>query len=65
MSDIRVGLIGVGAIAAAIVTAILDRPEPAPVEVLLSPRSAARSEALAARFPQARVVADNQAVENW
>ncbi len=62
MSEIRVGFIGVGAIAAAIVTAILDRPEPAPVEVLLSPRSAARSEALAARFPQARVVADNQAV---
>ena len=62
MSHLSVGFIGVGAISAAIVTAILDRPEPTPSEVLLSPRSAARSEALAARFPRARVVADNQAV---
>lgn len=62
MSHISVGFIGVGAIAAAIATAVLDRPEPAPIEVLLSPRSAARSQALAARFTQARVVPDNQAV---
>lgn len=57
-----VGFIGVGAIAAAIATAILDRPQPAAAEVLLSPRSAARSEALAAQFSQARVMPDNQAV---
>ena len=62
MSQLCVGFIGVGAIAAAIVTAVLDRPEPAAVEVLLSPRSAARSETLAARFPQARVLPNNQAV---
>ena len=62
MSDLSVGFIGVGAISSAIATAILDRPEPASVEVLLSPRSAARSEALADRFPQAKVMPDNQAV---
>lgn len=62
MSQLCVGFVGVGAISSAIATAILDRPEPVPSEVLLSPRSAARSDALAARFPQARVATDNQAV---
>jgi pyrroline-5-carboxylate reductase len=62
VSHISVGFIGVGAIASAIATAILDRPQPPDVEVLLSPRSSERSEALAARFAQARVMPDNQAV---
>lgn len=57
-----VGFVGVGAIAADVATAILRGPNAAAVDVVLSPRSAARSAKLAARFPQIRVAADNQAV---
>jgi pyrroline-5-carboxylate reductase len=54
------GVVGVGAIAEAIVAGACsgDRP-PA---VLLSPRSRARAAALAERFPSVCVAADNQAV---
>lgn len=55
------GMIGVGAIAAAIVTGLCDGIAEAP-EVLLSPRNARLAADLAARFPNTRVCGDNQAV---
>lgn len=55
------GILGVGSIAGAIVTGLCDGVADAP-EIVLSPRSADRSAALAARFPTVRVAADNQAV---
>jgi pyrroline-5-carboxylate reductase len=50
------GIVGVGALAEAIVTGLGDEA------VVLSPRNAGRSAALAARHPSVRVAADNQAV---
>ncbi|MBM3523079.1 MAG: NADP oxidoreductase [Alphaproteobacteria bacterium] len=61
LADSRIGIIGVGNIAAALLTGLATGTQP-PRHVLLSPRSAATSAALAARFPQMRVAADNQAV---
>ena len=55
------GMIGVGAIAAAIVTGLCDGVA-APSDVLLSPRNAATAAELAGRFPTVRVCADNQSV---
>ena len=55
------GVIGVGAIAAAIVTGLCEDVEDAP-EVLLSPRNAEIAAGLAHRFPTVEVAADNQAV---
>lgn len=55
------GFLGVGSIAAAMVVGVCDGVADAP-EVVLSPRSAARSADLAARFATVRVAADNQAV---
>lgn len=55
------GVLGVGSIAAAIVTGLCDGVADPP-EVVLSPRNAQRSGDLAARFPTVRVAADNQAV---
>lgn len=55
------GVIGVGNIAAALLTGLATGPNP-PGRVLLSPRNAAQSAALAARFATMRVAADNQAV---
>lgn len=55
------GVIGVGAIAAAIVAGLCDGVATAP-PMLLSPRNADVAAGLAARFPSARVQADNQAV---
>jgi pyrroline-5-carboxylate reductase len=55
------GVLGVGSIAAAIVTGLCDGVSEPP-EVVLSPRNAERAAALAARFPSVRVAADNQAV---
>lgn len=57
----RIGVIGVGNIAAAMLTGLATGAQP-PRSVLLSPRSAETSAALAVRFPQMRVAADNQAV---
>jgi len=59
-APLRIGFVGVGAIAAAVAEAILRRVDGA--EALLSPRSAQRSAALARDFPGARVAADNRAV---
>lgn len=55
------GVVGVGSIASSIVTGLCDGVEHPP-SILLSPRSADRAAALAARFPSARVAVDNQAV---
>lgn len=55
------GVLGVGSIAAAIVTGLCDGVADPP-RVVLSPRNAERSASLAARFPSARVAGDNQEV---
>lgn len=55
------GVIGVGAIAAAIVTGLCEDVDQPP-SILLSPRNAAIAAALASRHPTVRVCADNQAV---
>ncbi len=57
----RFGVIGVGNIARALLTGLATGAHP-PIQVLLSPRGAAHSAALAARFPTMRIAADNQAV---
>jgi pyrroline-5-carboxylate reductase len=57
----RYGVIGVGAIAAAIVTGLCEDVDDAP-EVLLSPRNAEKAAGLAHRFATVEVAADNQAV---
>ena len=54
------GILGVGAIAEAIVTGACSAERPP--TILLSPRSAARGAALSARFGSVGVAADNQAV---
>jgi pyrroline-5-carboxylate reductase len=59
---IRLGVVGVGTIAALLVEAILTGPHADAVEVVLSPRSAHRASDLASRFDRVRVAADNQAV---
>ncbi|MCW2794881.1 NAD(P)-binding domain-containing protein [Nocardioides sp.] len=56
-----IGVIGVGSLAAAIVTGLCAGREHPP-QVLLSPRGAATAAALASRFPTVEVAADNQAV---
>jgi len=61
MSDVRIGVVGVGNIAAAMLTGLATGTMP-PRSVLLSPRGAQASAALAARFTGMRVAADNQAV---
>ena len=55
------GVLGVGAIGAAIVTGLCDDVDDAP-RVLLSPRNAEITAGLARRFAAAEVAADNQAV---
>ena len=55
------GVLGVGSIAAAIVTGLCDGVTDPP-DVVLSPRNAERSADLAARLPTVRVAADNQEV---
>lgn len=55
------GILGVGSIAGAIVTGLCDGVPDAP-EIVLSPRSADRAAALAARFPSVRTATTNQAV---
>jgi pyrroline-5-carboxylate reductase len=61
LADARIGVVGVGNIAAALLAGLATGAS-APRHVLLSPRSAETSAALAARFPTMRVAADNQAV---
>lgn len=57
---ITYGFLGVGSIAEALVVGLCVAAE-AP-NVVLSPRSIARTQALTARYPSVRVAADNQAV---
>lgn len=59
---VRVGVVGVGAIAAALVDAMLTGPRADGVRVVLSPRSADRAADLASRYDAVTVVASNQAV---
>lgn len=55
------GIIGVGALAAAIVTGLCEQGRD-PSSILLSPRNAGVANGLAARLPGVRVAASNQAV---
>jgi pyrroline-5-carboxylate reductase len=55
------GILGVGSLASAIVTGLCDGVPDAP-QIVLSPRNADRSAALAARFPTVRTATSNQAV---
>jgi pyrroline-5-carboxylate reductase len=55
------GILGVGAIATAIVTGLCEGRVEAP-PVVLSPRNAERAASLAASLPSVRVASDNQAV---
>jgi pyrroline-5-carboxylate reductase len=55
------GVIGVGAIGAAIVTGLCENVDDAP-KILVSPRNAGITAALAQRFATVDVAADNQAV---
>ena len=55
------GVLGVGAIGAAIVTGLCENVDDAP-KILLSPRNAGITAALAQRFATVDVAADNQAV---
>jgi pyrroline-5-carboxylate reductase len=57
---VSLGFIGTGAITEAVVTGLGCAP--APPDIVVSPRNAARSQALAARFANVVVAADNQAV---
>lgn len=58
---ISYGVLGVGSIAAAIVTGLCDGVAEPP-EIVLSPRNAERAAELAARLPTVRVATDNQQV---
>jgi pyrroline-5-carboxylate reductase len=57
----RIGFVGTGRIAEAVVTGLCTVAAP-PEQVLLSPRNAAIAQRLATRFSAVRVAADNQAV---
>lgn len=59
---LRVGVVGVGTIASALVDSFLTGPRSAQIEVVLSPRSATRTTQLAARHQVVGVAADNQEV---
>ena len=56
----RIGFLGTGAITEAVVTGLATAPEPP--DIVVSPRTIARSRALAQRFGNVAVAADNQAV---
>lgn len=58
----RIGIIGVGEIASAIVEALLAGPNAGTLEFALSPRSLDRSRGLAERYERVRVAASNQQV---
>lgn len=57
----RIGFVGIGNIASAVIEAVVTTPGQAP-HVLLSPRNTAKSAALAKRFPTVTVSESNQAV---
>ncbi|WP_229324286.1 NAD(P)-binding domain-containing protein [Streptomyces sp. UNOC14_S4] len=59
----RIGIIGVGEIARAIVAGLCDGVEEPP-EIYLSPRGAGTAAELSQRYPNVRVCADNQDVVN-
>lgn len=59
---LRVGVVGVGTIALALVEAIVSGPHSDDVDVVLSPRSRERAEGLAERYAAVRVADGNQAV---
>lgn len=61
---VRIGFVGVGTIAEAVVRAMCTGPSAgtAGIEIVLSPRSAARSARLVEAFPQCRIAESNQAV---
>jgi pyrroline-5-carboxylate reductase len=61
MTTIDLGIVGVGAIAEAIVAGLCEGPDAAP-SILLSPRGRSRSQALASRYPSVRVADDNESV---
>jgi pyrroline-5-carboxylate reductase len=65
MTDIEtsfeLGILGVGAIAEAIVTGLCEERDAAP-SILLSPRSRPRSRARASRYPSVHVAEDNESV---
>jgi pyrroline-5-carboxylate reductase len=56
----RIGFLGTGAITEAVVTGLSTAPEPP--DIVISPRTIARSRALATQFGNVAVAADNQAV---
>ena len=56
----RIGFLGTGAITEAVVTGLATAPEPP--DIVVSPRTIARSRALAQCFGNVAVAADNQAV---
>lgn len=60
--ELRLGVVGVGTIASALIRAVVTSAGGDRLSVVLSPRSASRSAALAAEFSSVRVLADNQAV---
>jgi pyrroline-5-carboxylate reductase len=60
--SLRVGFVGVGAIATAIVDALMSGPHADEIDIVLSPRSAPRSAELAARHRQVLVAPYNQLV---
>ncbi len=62
MRPVRVGVVGVGAIAVALVDGLLSGPRAGDLVVTVSPRSADRSADLAARHAAVTVAADNQGV---
>ena len=57
----RIGIVGTGRIAAALVTGFCSSDEP-PKSIVVSPRNAAVAKALADRFGQVSIASDNQAV---
>lgn len=59
---LRVGFVGVGAIATAIVDALMSGPHADKIDIVLSPRSAPRSAELGARYRQVRVAPHSQLV---
>jgi pyrroline-5-carboxylate reductase len=60
-TNFELGILGVGAIAEAIVTGLCEESDVAP-SILLSPRGRPRSRALASRFPSVQVAEDNESV---
>jgi len=63
-ATVRLGCIGTGSIASAVVEGFCTdpRPEAAPCSILVSPRNERKSRELEARFPQVRRAASNQEV---